>query len=376
MDELMLFWESLEGNRVLFVLLVVFFLWHVIWMAYRYSLLRVGNKPSVKTEEEEGVSVIITCSNRAELLEQNLEAFLQQDYPRFEVIVVDECSEDETQEVLLNFQKKYAHLKVSRIPPATKFRCTKKIAINIGILAAKYDMLLFSEIYCRPLSGEWIRTMQSAFDSQTAVVLGFANYEDKKGAGMKRYFRFLRFWRMIGLVRAGMYGVGNGCNMGYRKSYYLEERGFTGNTQAYIGFDTEMVEKLSKRGKVKVVKEQEAHMVIMDDTPKAWEDDRSYDYATRSRWPARMVWWANMDFVAEMLFYFLVFYFMLKNPYGLYFSILLVLMYVYNLIIINLGQKRLHQMKLFLPSLRSTTCGFIQKGYNDLCSIFTSRKWK
>ncbi len=375
MDELMLFWESLEGNQVLFVLLAVFFLWHVVRMAYRCSLLRAGKRQPVKRKEE-GVSVIITCSNRAELLRQNLEAFLRQNYPRFEVIVVDECSEDETQEVLLKFQKKYPHLKVSRIPSATKFRCTKKIAINIGILAAKYDMLLFSEIYCRPSGMGWIRAMQAAFDSRTAVVLGFANYEDKKGAGTKRYFRFLRFWRMVDLVHAGMYVMGNGCNMGYRKSYYLEERGFSGNTQAYIGFDTEMVKKLSKRGKVKVVKEHEAHMVIMDDSKKAWGDDLSYFYATMSKWPARAVWWASMDFVVEMLLYLLIFYFIVQNPYRLYFSWLVVFMCVYNLIIINLGQKRLHQMKLFLPSLRSTTCGFIQKWYHNLCSIFTSRKWK
>lgn len=374
MDELMLFWDSLEGYRAVFVLLVVFFLWHVVWLAYRCSLLGVKKQPAHGPKE--GVSVIITCSNRAELLEQNLEAFLQQNYPRFEVIVVDECSEDETQEVLSKLQKRYAHLKVSRIPSATKFRCTKKIAINIGILAAKYDVLLFSEIYCRPLSADWIRTMQAYFDKETAVVLGFANYEAKKGAGMKRYFRFLRFWRMVDLAQVGMYVMGNGCNMGYRKSFYLEERGFTGNTQAYIGFDTEMVKKLSKRGKVKVVKEVEAHVAILDDSVKAWEDDCSYAYATRSRWPWRVVLWVNMDFVMEMLFYVSAFYLIVVNDYRLYFSGLVIFMCLYNLIIINLGQKRLHQMKLFLPSLRSTTCGFIQKGYYDICSMFTSRKWK
>ena len=82
MDELMLFWESLEGNQVLFVLLAVFFLWHVVRMAYRCSLLRAGKRQPVKRKEE-GVSVIITCSNRAELLRQNLEAFLRLELPPF-----------------------------------------------------------------------------------------------------------------------------------------------------------------------------------------------------------------------------------------------------------------------------------------------------
>ena len=174
-------------------------------------------------------------------------------------------------------------------------------------MAATYDILLFAEINARPESKNWVRSMQSYFDRDTAVVLGYANYKCSKGSSIRRYFRFLRFWRMVDLVHAGMYVMGNGCNMGYRKSYYLEERGFSGNTQAYIGFDTEMVKKLSKRGKVKVVKEHEAHMVIMDDSKKAWGDDLSYFYATMSKWPARAVWWASMDFVVEMLLYLLIF---------------------------------------------------------------------
>lgn len=73
-----------------------------------------------------------------------------QAYDKFEVIVVDECSEDDTQDVLAEIQKDYPQLRSTRIFPDTKFRFTKKLAINIGVLAAKYDILLFSEINCRP----------------------------------------------------------------------------------------------------------------------------------------------------------------------------------------------------------------------------------
>lgn len=79
-------------------------------------------------------------------MKENLCFFLEQDYPDFEVIVVDECSEDNTQEVLAEMQQKYPHLRTTRIFPETKFRSTKKIAINIGILAARHDILLFLKL--------------------------------------------------------------------------------------------------------------------------------------------------------------------------------------------------------------------------------------
>lgn len=185
-------------------------------------------------------------------MKQNLEAFLTQEYPKYEVIVVDECSEDETQDVLSDLQQKYPHLKTTRIFPETKFRRTKKIAINIGVLAAQYDVLLFSEINCKPGSGRWLHAMASYFTPDTAVVIGYSNYPvDGAGGKFRCYFRFLWFWKTMVLNRRGLQVVGNGNNMGYRKKYYLEKRGFTANTQEYIGYDTEIVKDMAKRGRSK-----------------------------------------------------------------------------------------------------------------------------
>ncbi len=312
MNNFVEFWDSLGYNRFFLVLLVITFAGHAVYMIYKAVLLMVNRKQGVAAEGE-GVSVIITCSNKAELLEKNLEAFLTQDYPLFEVIVVDECSEDDTQDLLSDLQQKYPHLKTSRIFPGTKFRCTKKIAINIGVLAAQYDILLFSEINCVPDSKQWIRCMQSYFEPNTAVVIGYSNYEaGNKGTGLPRYFRFLWFWKMLLLVRNGFYSVGNGYNMGYRKKYYLEKRGYTGNTQEYLGYDTEMVKVLSQKGKVKVVKDPESRVSIEEISPKIWENDFSYYYATRRRWPLppdenKPGFCSRMCFLSfSVLFYFLV----------------------------------------------------------------------
>lgn len=375
MSNFIAFWESLGYNKFLLILLVTFFFCHIILLIYR-SIVLVSKKKNGGSRREEGVSVIITCSNKAELLNQNLSAFLEQEYPFYEVIIVDECSEDDTQDVLSEMQKKYPNLRTTRIFPDTKFRRTKKIAINIGVLAAQHDILLFTEINCKPESKYWVRAMQSNFDANTAVVVGYSNYSVSASTGLRRYFRFLWFWKAVMLVRNGMYVTGNGYNMGYRKKYYLEKRGYTRNTQEYIGYDTEMVRELSKKGAVKVVKDEDCRMLMDDDSRKAWEDDYSYYYATKRRWPWYVGVCSNTDFVIEGFFYILSFYFIIFTLYREYFAIPVVLTFLLDLIVINICLKYLGQKKLFLTSLTVNTFGFVYKGFYSMYSIFTSKKWR
>ena len=373
MNSLAEFWDSLGYDKFLLVLGIVFFVGHAFLLIYRCVLL-------VRTQErkksKEGVSVVITCSNKAELLKENLPAYLEQDYPSYEVIVVDECSEDETQEVLSDLQKVYPRLKTTRIFPGTKFRRTKKIAIHIGVLAATHDILLFAEIDGKPESKHWIQSMQSCFDQNTAVVLGYANYAESKGNAVRRYFRFLRFWETLFMVHGGACVAGNAYNMGYRKKYYLEKRGFSGNTQEYIGYESEMVKELASEGTVKVVKDRDARVVIADDGRRAWLDDNSYYYTTRRRWPWSALALSSVDFVMEMLLYILSFYFVIFNILHEYFIIPVVLTFLTDVIVTNIGLKHLGLKKLFLTSLTVNAFGFVYKGYYSICSIFTGKKWR
>lgn len=369
------FWDGLGDCKFLLLLLTIAFVVHVGFMIYKLLTLATNKKQSVKGTEE-GVSVIITCSNKAELLSRNLEAFLNQDYPCFEVVVVDECSEDETKLVLEHFQERYPNLRTSRISPETKFRRTKKLAIHIGVLAARYDVLLFSEIWCRPTSSNWVRSMQAAFTENTAVVQGMANYGDEKKNNAKRFFRSLRFWQTVWRVRIGLNVAGDGCNMGYRKKYYLDERGFTKNTQEYIGYDTEMVKVLSKHGKVAMAKGKDASITIVEDDAHAWKDDVSYYYATQQQWNVKTMLGGYSDYIVSVCFYLMALYFICVNEYRIFFLIPVVVIYVFDLIIINAGLRRLEQRKLFVSSLGNSVYGFVYKLYYYTYSVLTRKKWR
>lgn len=370
------FWSSLGYNRYFLIALIFLFCCHLIYVIYRTTVV-MSKKSSAVHKEEKGVSIIITSNNKSEFLEKSLEAFLNQDYPEYEVIVVDECSEDNTQDILAEMQQKYPHLRTTRIFPDTKFRRTKKIAINIGVLAAKYDILLFSEINCMPVTRNWVRTMQSYFDANTAVVLGYTDYKPgKEKISIRRYFRFLRFLKMSMLVKGGMNVLGDGCNMGYRKSYYIEKRGFSKNSQLYLGFDNEMVNELSQKGSVKVIKDPEARMMIDDDRKRAWKDDYSYYYTVKRSWPFSVQLRAGWDFGVEFLLYGLSVYLLINWILPKYIFLLVFLTFLIDFIVINMYLKHLGQKKLFLTSLIVNAMGFLFKWYFSIYSIVTGKKWR
>lgn len=376
MDNFVEYWNNLGYNRYFVVLLAVLFICHLIYTICR-SVVVMSKSERERRSGEQGVSVIITSNNRADDLRENLEAFLNQDYPDFEVIVVDECSEDDTQDVLSGLQQKYPNLRTTRIFPDTKFRCTKKLAINIGVLAAAHDILLFSEINCVPASSQWVRTMQSYFDPNTAVVIGYTNYrQDKKYVSIRRYFRFLRFLKMLLLVKSGNNVLGDGANMAYRKTYYIEKRGFSKNSQIYLGYDSEMVKELSAKGAVRVVKDQDAYVLINDNRVKTWLEDCSYYYASKRCWQPAVRLKADFDMGVKTLFYLICGYLIFSGILYNYLIILVLLTFLIDIIAINVYLRHLHQTKLFLTSFIINTIGFLYKWYYNVYSIFTSKKWR
>lgn len=376
MNNFIAFWEGLGENRYLFLFAAVFFLYHLIGVLSK-SLLICSKEKKNPQEEKEGVSVIITSNNRAEELRANLPYFLNQEDSNFEVIVVDECSEDDTQEVLTEMQKEYPNLRTTRIFPETKFRNTKKLAINIGVLAAHNDILLFSEIDSCPLSVSWISTMRTYFDPDTAVVLGYANYTDNKwNVKIRRMFRFLRYLKMLLLVKRGCFVFGDGHNMGYRKKFYLEKRGFSKNSQSYIGYDNEMVACLSQLGKVKVAKQENTFVKLNNNERKTWKEDYTYYYQNKLKWPIKALIRSDFNTFIDFLFYIFCFILIFKHILYIYIIACILLTFLLDFITINIYLRHLKQRKLFLISFIVSSIGFLYRWYYNVHSIFTKKKWR
>lgn len=194
------------------------------------------------------LSVVICARNEAENLAMFLPDVLRQDYPSFEVVVVNDCSEDGTDDVLGSLMKQYPHLKVSMIQKDPGFRHAKKLAMLIGIKASKNDLLVFTDADCRPASPRWLREVSAAaLRENTDIVIGYGGYMPGKGL-LNRYIRYETMFiamQFFGMALAGKPYMGVGRNLAYRKTFFFEKGGFGPHNHIISGDDDLFVNRNS-----------------------------------------------------------------------------------------------------------------------------------
>ncbi len=248
------------------VVLVIFLLAVTIQLLYYLVVyLRVvwhkEKQPVDGTNETPPVSVIICARNEEENLAANLVSVLEQDYPSFEVIVVNDCSEDDTEQVLAGFKQQYPHLRSTFIRMTGSFRNGKKFAATVGIKAAQHEWLLFTDADCKPESPHWITSMSRRFTSKKDIVLGYGGYIPQKGYLNKwiRYDTCFIALQYFGFAMAGMPYMGVGRNLAYRKSLFYAHNGFAAHAHILSGDDDLFVNQAATRKNVAATYIKDAH---------------------------------------------------------------------------------------------------------------------
>ncbi len=207
------------------------------------------------------VSIIICARNEEENLKKFLPAVLEQDYPDFEVIVVNDCSEDDTYSVLGEFLRRYPNLRISDINKDPKFTHNKKFAQFIGIKAAKNEILLFTDADCNPESGKWVEGIVSHFNEKTDFVLGYGGYAVKKGL-LNKYIRYDSMtiaMQYMGMAIRGVPYMGVGRNLAYRRSLFFKNKGFGTHNHIVSGDDDLFVNKYAIKNNTAVEFGKETH---------------------------------------------------------------------------------------------------------------------
>jgi cellulose synthase/poly-beta-1,6-N-acetylglucosamine synthase-like glycosyltransferase len=228
-------------NLLLFVIFILFCFAAVIQLFYWlwFYLAPHFYKPPEIENRKESVSVIICARNEAENLRNFLPSVLEQDYPSYEVIVVNDCSEDSSDDFLGELLMQYPHLKISSITKDPKFTHNKKFAQFIGIKAATNEILVFTDADCQPESEKWLSDMASNFDNKTDFVLGYGGYLQEKGL-LNRYIRFDSMFiamQYIGMALRKIPYMGVGRNLAYRRSLFFRNKGFGEHNHIISGDD-------------------------------------------------------------------------------------------------------------------------------------------
>lgn len=230
---------------------------HQIYFYLRY--LRLGGKVKSQTNSDvqlPAVSVIVCAHNEYDNLQDYLSILLEQDYPCYEVIVVDDSSEDGSDLLLERWSQQYGNLYHTFVPRGARVLSNKKLALTIGIKAAHHDYLLLTDADCRPESKHWIREMMKGFSNeQTELVLGFSPYFEKKGLlnhiiGYDTLFNGLQY---MGMARAGKPYMGVGRNLAYKRETFFSVGGFKGLLGNRAGDDDLFVNRIANAANTVVV---------------------------------------------------------------------------------------------------------------------------
>jgi biofilm PGA synthesis N-glycosyltransferase PgaC len=202
------------------------------------KLARVSISPILSTAARP-ISVVISARNEAVNLQDFLPSILEQKYPEYEVVVVNDRSWDGTYDVLEEFARQYSHLKIVQVNEGEKFIAGKKFALTMGIKAAKYDWLVFTDADCKPASDQWLMGMQQPADEHKEILLGYSPYFKKRGL-LNSLVRFETFFTAVNYLSFALTGnpyMGVGRNLAYKKSLFFKHKGFAAHMHVPSGDD-------------------------------------------------------------------------------------------------------------------------------------------
>ena len=287
---------------VLAICWIIQLLYYWIYLAKPYYHQRVVNKKGITFHSNcPPVSVIIYARNNAENLEKYLPVILEQNYPQYEVIVVDDCSNDDT-DLVLKQMASYPHLYYTYIPPESKYVSRKKLALTIGIKATHYDHLLFLDADSYPVNSEWLGLMAQHFIRRKSIVLGFSVLE-KRPFRYAAYDYFFSNLQMMSLALANRAYMGNGKNLGYNKSTLSWQRIFSDYSFLESGEDDLLVSELAKPDNVSVELSPESVVRVDMERWWMWEElkvKRMNTWSFYRKFP--IVFWL-IEKISRILFY-------------------------------------------------------------------------
>ena len=223
-----------------------------------------------KSTEPLPVSIVIAARNEYENLKILLPKLINQQYDDFEIILVDDRSEDDT--LLLKDDPAYEKVKFIRIDKTPQHVQAKKYALTIGIKQAQNPVILLTDADCYPVSDQWVRVMASAFTGKKKIVLGYSGYISKRGF-LNYFIRFetlLTGLQYLGMAGAGIPYMGVGRNLSYMKSFFQEKKGYR-RFQSMVGGDDDLfVNENASASNTSFVLGREA--LVLSEPKETWKD--------------------------------------------------------------------------------------------------------
>jgi glycosyltransferase involved in cell wall biosynthesis len=232
----------------------------IVAIQFLYYVVFFGKFSFAKKQETVAknipISVIVCAKNEQENVRKFIPLLLEQNYPDFEIVLIDDASSDETLDVFEAFEKQYSKIKLVKVENNEAFWGNKKFALTMGIKAAKNEYLLFTDADCYPTSKDWILQMSAQFTKEKTIVLGYGAYEKIAGSFLNKLIRFetlLVATQYFSWAKLGKPYMAVGRNLAYKKSEFFNVRGFMDHMKIRSGDDDLFVNQAATKDNTAIV---------------------------------------------------------------------------------------------------------------------------
>lgn len=290
---------------VLFYIFIVVICVQLFFYAYIFSKVKQKKENTVATNKPP-ISVVVCAKNEADNLNLFLPSILDQDYPNFELVLINDGSTDTTLSVMERFKAKHSNIKIVNVKTIETFWGNKKYALTLGIKAATHNHLLFTDADCKPVSNQWISEMASHFTASHQIVLGYGAYSKIKNSFLNKLVRFETLMTAIqyfSYAKLGHPYMGVGRNMAYTKDLFFEARGFMDHMHIKSGDDDLFVNQIASAENTTICLSNNS---FTESTPKTsfndWITQKSRHITTAKHYKSKHKAILSTFYISQFLF--------------------------------------------------------------------------
>jgi len=311
-------------------------------------------KPAEAGPSHAGVSVIVCARNEENNLKRFLPLILEQDHPHFEVVVVNDSSSDQSEDLLNQLSTLHDKLRYTSIPASNKHVRGKKLALTIGLKAARFDQVLLTDADCYPASKQWLKRMSAHLTREKRIVLGYGGYEPQRGLlnRLIRYETVFTAMQYFSFAIKGKPYMGVGRNLAYDKSLFFENKGFARHYHLLSGDDDLFVNENATAENTAVEFGREAHTLSLPETTiRGWIKQKKRHISAGSFYQPGSRFRLGVEWISRILLYVTLIWLCLFSPWIWPAVSVFCILLITRLVVLNMGMRCLEEKQLLLPSL-------------------------
>lgn len=298
------------------------------------------------------ISVIIAAKNEAQNLKDNLPFIINQNYPNFEIIVINDASIDASLAIIQAFQQQNKHIKIVNLVATSSYNGNKKNAISQGVKAASFDYLLFTDADCKPNSKNWISQMTNQFSDKKQLILGYGAYQKIDNSFLNKLIRYetlLTAIQYFSYAKAGIPYMGVGRNLAYKKELFLENSGFENHKHIKSGDDDLFVNEVGTHENTEICFSNESFTISKPKTSfKNWFVQKRRHVSTATNYKPIHQFLLGLFFSSQFLFWCLAIILLIYSFNWQYVTILITIRLISQYIVIQNSAKKLDEKNLVL----------------------------